>query len=131
MKSDETPRDTTRSQQTSRDFERPHETTHELQNTDAVQKLRDENMQLKIDVEVRKQLLNQAAGEITRQRDHIEGLLRENGGLQARVLQLAAPAQQDRQELPPAPSRAVDDPSDTAYPQNDVDNSTEVGSDTL
>ena len=51
--------------------------------------LRDENMQLKIDVEVRKQLLNQAAGEINRQRDHIEKLLRENGGLQSQVLQLS------------------------------------------
>ena len=67
------------------------------------QKLRDENMQLKIDVEVRKQLLNQAAGEITRQRDHIEELLRENGALQSRVLQLAAPADRDRQDSPHAP----------------------------
>ena len=64
--------------------------------------MRDENMQLRIDVEVRKQLLNQAAGEITRQRDHIEALLRENGALHSRVLQLSAPARHDRHDLPPA-----------------------------
>ena len=64
-------------------------------------------MQLKIDVEVRKQLLNQAAGEITRQRDQIENLLRENGGLQTRLLQLAAPrgdspnSENDEQTPPP------------------------------
>ena len=97
--SHETPRDTARPQQTSRDTERPHETASADRDTDAAQKLRDENMQLKIDVEVRKQLLNQAAGEITRQRDHIEGLLRENGALQSRLLQLAAPVNNERQDL--------------------------------
>ena len=92
-------------------------------NTDAAQKLRDENMQLKIDVEVRKQLLNQAAGEITRQRDHIEGLLRENGALHSRVLQLSAPAKSERQDLPPPSADYVHEPQTSHYPQNGVDNS--------
>src|SRR6202521_3757280 len=78
MMPNETSQDTARPRQTSRGSERPRETSNEEPNLDAVQKLRDENMQFKIDVEVRKQLLNQAANEITRQRDHIEGLLREN-----------------------------------------------------
>ena len=79
-------------------------------------------MQLKIDVEVRKQLLNQAAGEITRQRNQIEGLHRENGALQSQLLQLSAPAKQDRLDLPPA----ADDMRETQtirYPQDNVENS--------
>jgi len=96
-------------------------------NSDAAQKLRDENMQLKIDVEVRKQLLNQAAGEITRQRDHIEGLLRENGGLQSRVLQLAAPTNQDHQDLPPPPADRAHETETVHYSQDSVDSSTAPG----
>ena len=57
---------------------------------DQVAKLRDENMQLRIDVEVRKQLINQAAGEITRQRERIETLLINQGALQSQLLQLGA-----------------------------------------
>ena len=119
--SHETPRDTARPQQTSRDTERPHETASADRDTDAAQKLRDENMQLKIDVEVRKQLLNQAAGEITRQRDHIEGLLRENGALQSRVLQLSAPAKSEREDLPPPSADYLHEPQTSHYPQNGVD----------
>ena len=86
----EAPRDPSVSQGTSRDRTRSYLNGAEQNDQDS--SLRDENMQLKIDVEVRKQLLNQAAGEINRQRDHIEKLLRENGGLQSQVLQLSAPA---------------------------------------
>jgi len=127
MMSHETPRDTARPQQTSRGTERPHETSNADMNTDAAQRLRDENMQLKIDVEVRKQLLNQAAGEITRQRDHIEGLLRENGALQSRVLQLSAPANQDRQDLPPPPADRLHEAETNHYPQDHVDNPAAAG----
>src|SRR3990170_362317 len=77
MRDGEVLRDPMMPHETSRDTERPHEIPNEDMSADALLKLRDENMQLKIDVEVRKQLLNQAAGEIARQRDHIEGLLRE------------------------------------------------------
>ena len=122
MISHETPQDIARPQQTSRDTERPRETSSEEMNTDAQQKLRDENMQLKIDVEVRKQLLNQAAGEITRQRNQIEGLHRENGALQSQLLQLSAPAKQDRLDLPPAADH-VHEPEIIHYPQDSIDNS--------
>jgi hypothetical protein len=124
-------RDPTMSHETSRDTERPRETLNADMNTDATQKLRDENMQLKIDVEVRKQLLNQAASEITRQRDHIEGLLRENGALQSRVLQLSAPASQDRQDLPPPAADRVHEPAPVHYSQDNVDNSAPASSATL
>jgi len=124
--SHETPRDTARPQQTSRGTERPHETSNENMDTDSQQRLRDENMQLKIDVEVRKQLLNQAAGEITRQRDHIEGLLRENGALQSQVLQLSAPTKQDQLDLPPA-ADDVHEAQTIHYPQDNVDNSAAAG----
>ena len=86
----EAPRDPSGSQATSRD--RPRAYSNGAEQDDQGSLLRDENMQLKIDVEVRKQLLNQAAGEINRQRDQIEILLRENGGLQSQVLLLAAPS---------------------------------------
>ncbi|HKZ97516.1 MAG TPA: hypothetical protein VJ045_11110 [Hyphomicrobiaceae bacterium] len=123
----ETQRDTARPQQTPRDTERPHEIPNEDISADALLKLRDDNMQLKIDVEVRKQLLNQAAGEITRQRDHIEGLLRENGALQSRVLQLSAPANQDRQDLPPPPADRLHEAETNHYPQDHVDNPAAAG----
>jgi hypothetical protein len=128
MMSHETPRDTARPQQTSRDTERPHETASADRDTDVAQKLRDENMQLKIDVEVRKQLLNQAAGEITRQRDHIEGLLRENGALHSRVLQLSAPTKTERQDLPPPSADYVHERQTSHYPQNGVDASAAAAS---
>jgi len=104
-RSHETPRDPARHHETLRDPARSSEVSQDL--TEAPSKVRDEIMQLKIDVEVRKQLLNQAAGEITRQRDQIENLLRENGGLQTRLLQLAASredssnSQSDNQTSPP------------------------------
>ena len=131
MMSHETPRDTARPQETSRGSERPHETANEDMHSDAPQKLRDENMHLRIDVEVRKQLLNQAAVEITRQRDHIEGLLRENGALQSRVLQLSVPPDQGRQVLSPPPTVDPHEIEINHYPQDIVDNSTEASGATL
>jgi hypothetical protein len=131
MMSHETQRDAARPRQTSQDTERPRETSGEDRNSDAQQKLRDENMQLKIDVEVRKQLLNQAASEITRQRDHIEGLLRENGALQSRVLQLSAPAKQDQPDLPPPPAAHLDETETLRFPHDNVDNSAAASGSTL
>lgn len=85
------------SQETLQDPKRPRETSaHNTKHSDQseddseiVRKLRDDNMQLKIDVEVRKQLLNQARDEIDRIRHHTENLLRENGELQFQVRQLS------------------------------------------
>ena len=111
----EAPRDPSGSQGNSR--ERTRSYSNDTEQYDLGTSLRDENMQLKIDVEVRKQLLNQAAGEITRQRDQIEKLLRENGGLQSQVLQLSAPpviyhetlmAPQTMHEPADEPSRSMD-----------------------
>ena len=121
----ETSQDPERNHQTSRDPSGSQGTSHVrtrayssgVEEEDQGSSLRDENMQLKIDVEVRKQLLNQAAGEITRQRDQIEKLLRENGGLQSQVLQLSAPsaifhaalmASQTTHEPAVEPSRPID-----------------------
>jgi hypothetical protein len=108
MRPNETPQDPTMSRETSKDFSGSHQTLRDPQrprgtrsdDNDIDRELRDENMQLKIDVEVRKQLLNQAAGEIDRQRSQIETLLRENGALESRVLQLSA--NPDRTGLPPS-----------------------------
>ena len=107
-RSQETSRDPMRPREVSRDPERPSETPRDL--TEPTGTMHNEIMQLKIDVEVRKQLLNQAAGEITRQRDQIESLLRENGGLQTRLLQIAAPVA----ESAPSPQREHTDVSDDA-----------------
>ena len=92
----ETPRDLTGSHETSRGAEKPQQTSREFASShetvaddDAVAQLREENMQLKIDLEVRKRLLSQAAAEIGRQRDQTESLLRENGALGLQVRQLA------------------------------------------
>ena len=131
MKDGEVLRDPMMPHETPRDTERPHEIPNEDMSADALLKLRDENMQLKIDVEVRKQLLNQAAGEIARQRDHIEGLLRENGALHSRVLQLSAPANQDRQDLPPPAADRVHQPETVHYPQDGVDSSATAGGGTV
>ena len=57
-----------------------------------IAKLRDENMQLKIDLEVRKQLLTKAVEQAQNQGDKIDNLLRENGALGFRLLQLEPPA---------------------------------------
>jgi len=88
-RSHETPRDPVRSHETSEDPVRSHETSRDANESES--KLRDENFNLRIDIEVRKQLLTRAGEEVTRQRDQIEALLRENGGLQTQVLQLSAP----------------------------------------
>ena len=93
----ETPKDPERSQQTSRDPVRSSETSrdfHEAESSDQGQvgKLREEIMNLKIDIGIRKELVNQAAGEINRLRQQTESLLVEKGALQFQLLQLAAPA---------------------------------------
>jgi hypothetical protein len=128
MRPNETPRDPVASREASKDFTRSHQTPRDPQrpreisadDNDTVRELRDNNMQLKIDVEVRKQLLNQAAGEIDRQRGQIETLLRENGALESRVLQLSSPAS-DHAELPPPTSHHVEAGDGLAGPLFDVE----------
>ena len=76
--------------ETLQDPERSRETSE--QQSPEIAKLRDENMQLKIDLEVRKQLLSKAVEQSHQQGDKIEFLLRENGALGWRLLQLEPPA---------------------------------------
>ena len=87
--SHETSQDLKRPQETLRGPARPAETLRDP--SQPSDETRNEIMNLRIDLEVRKQLIGQAQVEITRQRDQIETLLRENGGLQTQLLQLAAP----------------------------------------
>lgn len=89
VRSHETPQDLKRPREALRDPERSDETSRDL--AEPSSETRNQIMNLKIDLEVRKQLIGQAQIEITRQRDQIETLLRENGGLQTQLLQLAAP----------------------------------------
>jgi len=97
----ETSPDPARPLETSRDSER---STHQSENeTGVIRELRDELMQHKIDLEVRKQLLNQARDEIDKVRSHTEDLLRENGELQFQVRQLTAAKDYERLDGPQAP----------------------------
>lgn len=107
----ETPRDPMRPLEVSRDRLRPHTAAHGAQTSqsefneplgdeDERKQLRDQNMQLRIDVEVRNQLLSRAREELTEHRKYIENNMRqigalqqENGGLRQRLLQLKAPQQ--------------------------------------
>lgn len=111
-KSRETPRDLTRPLKTSRDLERPLETSRETEeNASRIKELENENMQLKIDVGVRKQLLERVKEEIDSLRSSANNLLRENGALQYQILQLA----------PPSPNSDVEQPSvsvDNSPPPN-------------
>ena len=131
MRPNEAARDPVTSRETSEDFTRPRQTSRDpvrsrevsSETDDIARDLREENMQLKIDVEVRRQLLNQAAGEIGRQRGQIEELLRENGALDLRVLQLSSPSSLESAQLPPPASHHVD--PDVKIPEGlfDISNS--------
>jgi hypothetical protein len=85
---------------------RPHEVTARFQNElegdqllqqikeleDEKKKLEEDNLHLKIDVGVRRELINRAREEMTRLRTMADSLLRENGALGYQIQQLAAPA---------------------------------------
>ena len=93
-RSRETPRDLPRSRETQRDPERSSETSRGFHETGSVSQdeiagLRNEIMNLKIDVGIRKELINQTAAEINRLRQQTESLLIEKGALQFQLLQLA------------------------------------------
>jgi hypothetical protein len=89
-RSRETPPDLTRSREASPDLERPHEVSGEAtQDTNRIKELESENLQLKIDLGVRKQLLDRAKEEMDGLRSMANTLLRENGALQYQIHQLA------------------------------------------
>jgi hypothetical protein len=112
-KSREISRDPMRPPKVSRDLERPRETSTETQqSTSRLKDLENENMQLKIDVGVRKQLLERAKEEMDDLRSMTNSLLRENGSLQYQILQLAPPAPKrevESEQTPPPPYETLVD----------------------
>ena len=100
----ETPQDLSRSHETSQDLKRPRETSGEApEETARVKELENENMQLKIDLGVRKQLMERVKEEIDGLRSMTNNLLRENGALDYQLRQLSAPHQPSREQETPAP----------------------------
>lgn len=103
-----------RPQEASRDAARsrqPHAPVNNEENEKQLERLRqleDENLQLKIDIGVRRELIKQAREELDRVRSTADGLLRENGALEFQIRQLAAPSQPKTIE-PPTPAERVGD----------------------
>lgn len=93
----ETQGDLARSHEASRDAKRPHETSQGAAGaSDAdlmarVKELEDDNLQLRIDVGIRKELINRASEEMRGLRKTADMLLRENGALNYQLAQLEAP----------------------------------------
>jgi len=85
------------------------ETPQDPNEVGRIKELENENLQLKIDLGVRKQLLERAKDEMDDLRSMTSNLLRENGALQYQIHQLP----------PPAPNRAHQSPDGMT-----VDNST-------
>ena len=102
--SDEVPEDLTRSPEASRD---DHDKT-ELQAQ--VHELEAENLQLRIDVGVRRELVAHAKTEMDALRGSVEQILKENGALEFQLRQLA----------PPSAARAEIEPSQSM--ETEVDN---------
>jgi hypothetical protein len=91
----EAPQDLIRPLETPLDLSRPREVSRETRdegNQNRFTELENENFQLKIDVGVRKQLLDRAREEMEDLRTMANNLLRENGALQYQILQLAPPS---------------------------------------
>jgi len=98
-----------RSHQASQDIARPQEASRDIARSrqqqvhennkehdellERLKQLEDENLQLKIDIGVRRELIKQAKDELDRTRAATNSLLRENGALEFQIRQLAAPAQ--------------------------------------
>ena len=109
-RSHETPQDPMRPPKVSRDPARSHETSEETrENSSRVKELENEIMQLKIDVGVRKQLMERAKDEIDDLRSTTNNLFRENGALEFQLRQLAAP-KENREVESPQTSAPVDNP---------------------
>ena len=103
-------RDPARSQETSGGSARPQQVSHRRSDDDRVRTLESENMNLKIDLGVRKQLLDRAKEEMDSLRAMTNTLLRENGALSYQIHQLAPPkSQSDTLDGPTIPSpHAID-----------------------
>jgi hypothetical protein len=110
----QTPRDPERPRKVLQDPERPPEASPETQaNGSRIKDLENENMQLKIDVGVRKQLLERAKEEMDGLRSMSNNLLRENGALQYQIHQLAPPAPKREVGAESAPVDNSTQPTDT------------------
>jgi len=108
-KSRETPQDLARPHETSRGPGRSRETSAESGETASrIKELENENMQLKIDVGVRRQLLERAKEEMEGLRSMTDTLLRENGALQYQIHHQLGPASKSEVDEQQAPS--VDNP---------------------
>jgi hypothetical protein len=123
IRSPETPRDPIRPQESSRGSEAsyPREVQkneeHEMLLTrmkeleDEKQQLEDENLQLKIDIGVRRELIKQAKEEIDRSRVATNTLLRENGALEFQIRQLGPSSKPKEIESSPPPDRGAEHPT--------------------
>ena len=91
VKPHEDSKDIEKSPETSKDLPKSHETSRDasqMVGDDALKKLERENMSLKIDVEVRNQLLEQAKSALAEERARSDNQLREMGSLQHQLLHL-------------------------------------------
>lgn len=112
--------DPAKPRETSRDAARPREISQDEDRAERLRELESENMNLKIDIGVRKQLLDRAKEEMDGLRAMTNNLLRENGALAYQIHQLAPPsARQTEREATPASDHRV---IDTSIPPA-VDNS--------
>lgn len=115
MMPSEVPTDFERPHKTQRDPERPRDTSRDFgsdtnQNGELatrVKNLEDENLQLKIDLGVRRELISQVRGEMDRLRSTTDHLLRENGALQYQILQLGGPSALRQIPSPEEPPTSV------------------------
>ena len=93
-----------RPRKTSLGLKRPRETSDETrEESERLKELESESMQLKIDLGVRKQLMERVKEEIDGLRSMTNNLLRESGALDYQLRQLSAPHQPSRELETPAP----------------------------
>ena len=123
-KSREAPQGLIRPSKTSQDLERPDEVSREAvedakrkeqEKEKRIKELENENLQLKIDLGVRKQLLERVKEEFDDIRSAANNLLRENGALQYQIRQLAPP--EPKREVNPEQS-FVDSPPTPDQPHS-------------
>ena len=96
----ETSRDPKRPLDVSRDPATPRETLKDPSEIARIKELENDNLQLKIDLGVRKQLLERVKDEIDDLRSIANNLLRENGALQYQIHQLPPPTSTQTHQSP-------------------------------
>jgi hypothetical protein len=96
----EVSQDPVRPRDVSRDPATPRETLRDPNEIARVKELENENLQLKSDLGVRKQLLERVKDEIDGLRSMTDNLLRENGALQYQIHQLPPPPPSQPHQTP-------------------------------